>query len=118
MSNFFNRTISPQFSYLFGAQTDGLSQRRTESSGIDSSGQADADSQISVSSASSEPKQTAFCADEKFELMSAYLDGEVSEQERTLVEDWLANDPQLLSIYQQQVKLRKAVKKLGRGLFE
>ncbi len=35
-------------------------------------------------------------SNEKFELMSAYLDNEASEQEQALVEDWLANDPQLL----------------------
>ncbi len=50
--------------------------------------------------------------DKKFELMSAYLDDEVSDQERRLVEYWLANDPQLLSDYQQQIKLRGAIQTL------
>ncbi len=52
-------------------------------------------------------------ADEKFEIMSAYLGGEVSEQEGLLVECWLADDPQLLESHQQQMKLRGAIQTLG-----
>lgn len=55
-------------------------------------------------------------ADEKFELMSAYLDGEVSDQERRLVEHWLASDPQLPKDYQQQMKLRGAIQTLSSDL--
>ena len=55
----------------------------------------------------------AVSADQKFELMSAYLDDEVSDKERRLVEYWLANDPQLLSDYQQQLKLHGAIQTLG-----
>jgi hypothetical protein len=48
--------------------------------------------------------------DEKFELLSAYLDDEVSEQERCLVEHWLSADPQLQQHYQAQLRLRQAIR--------
>ncbi|AFZ37385.1 putative transmembrane anti-sigma factor [Stanieria cyanosphaera PCC 7437] len=34
-----------------------------------------------------------------FELLSAYLDGEVTPQERQQVQDWLDNDPKIRQIY-------------------
>ncbi|MEM6868399.1 MAG: hypothetical protein AAF528_08465 [Cyanobacteria bacterium P01_C01_bin.121] len=48
--------------------------------------------------------------DEAFELLSAYLDDEVTDDERGLVEHWLASDPELQSHYQKQLRLRQALK--------
>jgi anti-sigma factor RsiW len=43
---------------------------------------------------------------EKFELLSAYLDGEVSITERQQVEEWLASDTELQQTYQQMLTLQ------------
>ena len=45
--------------------------------------------------------------DERFQLLSAYIDGEVSETEEQLVETWLSDDPNFRLLYQQQLKLRQ-----------
>ncbi|OIP70718.1 MAG: hypothetical protein AUK48_13420 [Oscillatoriales cyanobacterium CG2_30_44_21] len=45
--------------------------------------------------------------EERFELLSAYIDGEVTEQEEQLVEKWLSDDVNLRRLYQQQLKLRQ-----------
>lgn len=50
--------------------------------------------------------------DEKFELLSTYIDGESSEQEQQLVEHWLSTDPQMQKQYQLQLKLSSAIKVL------
>jgi hypothetical protein len=47
---------------------------------------------------------------EQFELLSAYLDGEVSAAERKQVEAWLDHDPKLRQIYQRLLKLQNGVK--------
>jgi Putative zinc-finger len=47
---------------------------------------------------------------EQFELLSAYLDGEVSATERKQVEAWLDHDPQLRQTYQRLLKLQNGVK--------
>lgn len=44
---------------------------------------------------------------ERFELLSAYIDGEVTESEEQLVEQWLSDDVSLRRLYQQQLKLRQ-----------
>ncbi|MGD1867872.1 MAG: anti-sigma factor family protein [Phormidesmis sp.] len=49
-------------------------------------------------------------ADEAFELLSAYLDDEVTAEERCLVQHWLASDPEMQSHYQKQLRLRQAMK--------
>jgi len=46
---------------------------------------------------------------ERFELLSAYIDGEVSESEEQLVELWLSDDVNFRRIYQQQLKLRQSL---------
>lgn len=43
---------------------------------------------------------------EKFELLSAYLDGEVTPDERKQVEAWLASDPEFQQTYQQMLMLQ------------
>ncbi|MEO0645594.1 MAG: hypothetical protein AAFZ17_05475 [Cyanobacteria bacterium J06650_10] len=48
--------------------------------------------------------------DKKFELLSAYLDDEVTAEERALVNHWLASDPEMQRSYQKQLKLKQALK--------
>ena len=50
--------------------------------------------------------------DEKFELLSAYLDDEVTEEERALVNHWLASDPEMKAIYNKQRQLQLAIQAL------
>lgn len=49
---------------------------------------------------------------EKFELMSAYLDGEVTASERQQVENWLQNDPIFKAQYQRMQGMHQAVSHL------
>ena len=44
---------------------------------------------------------------ERFELLSAYIDGEVTNTEEQLVEQWLSDDVDFRRIYQHQLKLRQ-----------
>lgn len=45
--------------------------------------------------------------EERFELLSAYIDGEVTDAEEQLVEQWLSDDVDFRRFYQQQLKLRQ-----------
>jgi anti-sigma factor RsiW len=45
--------------------------------------------------------------EERFELLSAYIDGEVTDAEEQLVEQWLSDDINFRRLYQQQLKLRQ-----------
>jgi hypothetical protein len=47
---------------------------------------------------------------ERFELLSAYLDGEVSSSERKQVEQWLADDPEFKKTYRQMLALQEGWK--------
>lgn len=47
---------------------------------------------------------------DRFELISAYLDGEVTAAERRQVEDWLANDPDIQRLYGRLLKLRQGLR--------
>jgi anti-sigma factor RsiW len=47
--------------------------------------------------------------EERFELLSAYIDGEVTESEEQLVEQWLSDDVDFRRLYQQQLKLRQSL---------
>ncbi len=47
---------------------------------------------------------------DRFELLSAYLDGEVSAAERRQVEEWLANDPEVQRLYERLLNLRKGLR--------
>ena len=49
---------------------------------------------------------------DRFELLSAYLDGEVTAAERRQVEEWLANDPTVLCLYKRLLKLRQGLRTL------
>lgn len=55
----------------------------------------------------------AFTADEdeaRFELLSAYVDDEVSGEERRLVDQWLRDEPAMQQMYQQLLILRQAIR--------
>lgn len=47
---------------------------------------------------------------DRFELLSAYLDGEVTAAERRQVEDWLVNDPEIQRLYGRLLKLRQGLR--------
>jgi len=49
---------------------------------------------------------------DRFELLSAYLDGEVTAAERRQVEQWLANDPTVQCLYTRLLKLRQGLRTL------
>ncbi len=49
---------------------------------------------------------------DRFELLSAYLDGEVTAAERKQVEEWLANDASVKLLYARLLKLRQGVRTL------
>ncbi len=49
---------------------------------------------------------------DRFELLSAYLDGEVTAAERRQVEDWLANDPSVQSLHKRLLSLRQGFRNL------
>jgi Anti sigma-E protein RseA, N-terminal domain len=49
---------------------------------------------------------------EKFELLSAYLDGEVSAAERKQVEEWLTSDAELQKTYQQMLALQGGLRSM------
>jgi hypothetical protein len=59
---------------------------------------------------------TPFCSEldvmkrDRFELLSAYLDGEVTPEERTLVQNWLSNDPTAKCLYNRLVALRRGLR--------
>jgi anti-sigma factor RsiW len=44
---------------------------------------------------------------DRFELISAYMDGEVTADERRIVEDWLANDLTVQKLHARLLKLRQ-----------
>lgn len=47
---------------------------------------------------------------DRFELLSAYLDGEVTADERRQVETWLDNDPKVQRLYTRLLKLRQSLR--------
>jgi anti-sigma factor RsiW len=47
---------------------------------------------------------------DRFELLSAYLDGEVTVAERRQVEQWLATDPSVQNLYARLLKLRQVMR--------
>jgi len=49
---------------------------------------------------------------DRFELLSAYIDGEVSAAERQQVEEWLSNDPSLQQLHRRLLHLQHAFESL------
>ncbi|MFH7244156.1 MAG: anti-sigma factor family protein [Spirulina sp.] len=47
---------------------------------------------------------------DRFELLSAYLDGEVTPEERRLVQTWLHNDPTAKCLYNRLMALRHGLR--------
>jgi anti-sigma factor RsiW len=45
-------------------------------------------------------------SNERFELLSAYMDGEVTAEERRLVESWLAEEPKVQQMHQRLLALK------------
>lgn len=45
---------------------------------------------------------------DRFELLSAYMDGEVTADERRQVEEWLTNDPTVQRLHERLLKLRQS----------
>jgi anti-sigma factor RsiW len=45
---------------------------------------------------------------DRFELLSAYLDGEVTAAERRQVEDWLTNDPAMKRLYSRLLMMQQS----------
>lgn len=45
-------------------------------------------------------------SNERFELLSAYMDGEVTAEERRLVESWLANEPKVQQVHRRLMALQ------------
>lgn len=52
------------------------------------------------------------CKRDTFELLSAYLDGEVTAAERQQVEAWLATDPEGQRLYQRLLTLKQQMQEL------
>jgi anti-sigma factor RsiW len=50
---------------------------------------------------------------DRFELLSAYLDNEISPEDRRLVNFWLVEDPEIQQVYQHLLRLRKAMRSLA-----
>ncbi|MEB3356082.1 MAG: zf-HC2 domain-containing protein [Synechococcales bacterium] len=46
---------------------------------------------------------------DRFELLSAYLDGEVTAEERRQVKQWLESDPSIQCLYARLLKLRRTM---------
>lgn len=46
------------------------------------------------------------CSNDRFELLSAYMDGEVTAEERRLVESWLATEPKVQQMHQRLMMLK------------
>ena len=51
-----------------------------------------------------------YSEEERFELLSAYLDDEVTPAERKQVAQWLMDDPQTLQMYRRLLMLRQAIR--------
>ena len=49
---------------------------------------------------------------DRFELLSAYLDGEVTAAERKQVEEWLATDPVVKRLYTRLLELRQGLQSM------
>jgi anti-sigma factor RsiW len=56
-----------------------------------------------------EPEEGEF---DYFELLSAYIDGEATVEERKQVQQWLDNDPEIKHIYLQLLKLQSGIQNL------
>ncbi|MGG6264707.1 anti-sigma factor family protein [Leptolyngbya sp. AN03gr2] len=58
------------------------------------------------------PSDSQLNARDRFELLSAYLDGEVTASERKQVEEWLSTDASVQQLHARLLKLRHAFRSL------
>lgn len=58
------------------------------------------------------PSDSQLNARDRFELLSAYLDGEVTASERKQVEEWLSTDASVQQLHARLLKLRQAFRSL------
>ncbi|MEL6471300.1 MAG: hypothetical protein AAFQ74_16360 [Cyanobacteria bacterium J06623_4] len=70
-------------------------------------------SNLSENNVDTSNEGVAYTPDDKFLLLSAFLDDEVTEEERALVIGWINSDPQLQQQYREQMKLREAMKSIA-----
>lgn len=49
---------------------------------------------------------------DRFEMLSAYLDGEATAQERLQVQGWLDTDPETQQLYRRLLQLRRGLKEM------
>lgn len=54
--------------------------------------------------------ETPYDEEARFELLSAYVDNEVTAEERQLVGQWLSDEPAMQRMYQQILILRQAIR--------
>lgn len=52
---------------------------------------------------------------DRFELLSAYLDGEVTPEERQMVLDWMNSDPKAKGLYKRLICLRQGLREDSHG---
>lgn len=65
----------------------------------------------SAASGQSSSKSTkAYSEEARFELLSSYIDDEVTAEERKLVAQWLMDDPNTLKMYRRLLMLRQAIR--------
>jgi anti-sigma factor RsiW len=60
-----------------------------------------------------EPDENNFVETDRFELLSAYLDEELSDRERQQVRQWLEIDPQFEQLYKQLLELRQRMQNIS-----
>lgn len=66
----------------------------------------------------SQQKELDVMKRDRFELLSAYLDGEVSPDERRLVLTWLSEDPAVQCLYNRLLHLRQGCESLRQATLE
>ncbi len=62
--------------------------------------------------------RTGVLATDRFEMLSAYLDGELSPDQRKQVESWLDTDSSVKRLYTQLLRMRDAIKAIPVPEFE
>lgn len=74
--------------------------------------------QIAEHNAMSQQRELDVIKRDQFELLSAYLDGEVSPEERRLVMTWLDNDPTAQCLYTRLLHLRQGFNEMRQSAWE
>jgi hypothetical protein len=81
--------------------------------GVDSAPGNLSKSKSSLSSSTELLSQPDVMKRDCFELLSAYLDGEVTAKERAIVQNWLQTDPSVYSLYNRLMNLRHGFRQEG-----